>query len=1660
MRKRGGVRSTATRLRACVLAALAFALSPSPAAAQWLEAGPFTSTNTAQTPGGILNSNTLVYGMPSQGDPVFGASNVVLQSPTDPSTYWVATVSGGIWKTTTGGASWTATTDHQSTLSIGAITIDASDPTGKTMYAGSGYYSAGGVNFAPTTTLLKSTDGGATWQTWSTPSIQGKSLDSSGNATVDAVPPAIKNIIAMGQIILLGVGGQESRDEFGNFASGGLFRSTDGGRNFSQVTGFNSEVTSLISTTIGNQIVLIAAQDGQAYKPADQVMYSTDQGATWGVLLAQGTPILSTNSPNPDHLTFTGTNQNLNMKVAVGAGGSVFVAVVQTVGSKEQVGLFYTPSFTPGSVPTWYNLGEPKYKTPSGGCRTGCSLEDMQQGDLHFALVADPVHPGVAYVAGSGVVDPNISGLSTVINELATMVRVNYDPTSQVASYTPIVFPTVGGSPHSDTRSLVINSQGNLLTTDDGGVYVLTNPSSAAASWSAFGGSAAGGNPIRAIEAYRAVMDPLTGRIGYAAQDNGAGFSAPNATLSAPNVNAPGQSVIGGDGFSVAVNYKTANGISIMYATADDSRLARVFANQNLSGSNQPTMLDINVAGTPGKNYTNYEGGSFAIVTAVNKEDPSKLLFRGRRLYTWTDPGTALSGSIDVTDITGNGTIGNAASGADLFDANPWTEKIAYGTHNATDAILAGGTHNGFGVLYLRTQQQVNAGTVNVSYANNALLSYGGYNPINVLFDPASEHRFFATDASSVWATNDTGASFTTLTMPANFRNPAGLAYVANDDGTRINNIRALVVGGVTTDGAVGSVVASETPFAVNANWMNLGPSLPNAVVYDLNYYAGIDTMVAATYGRGVFILYDVTSYFSDATELWFGKANNDSAPEASRLTGSRALEKFGTGTLTLSGAPSYSGGTIIDAGVVAITTDANLGAAQGGVTFNGGMLQFNAPLTSARSVALNADGTFDAEADTTWSGAISGAGALNKIGPGTLALTGSNSYLGGTFILGGTLAVGFDRALGDPAGQIGIDAGTLKATASFSTARVVTFGTDGGTVDVGANTLTASGLWAAQGPVTKFGSGTLALEDMGVFQGVAVNAGTLQVDGAISGASLQIAAGATLIGTGQIAAPTTVAGTLSPGETGPGVLTFTAPLTLTSTAALRIAIDGTGTGGGPGTYSQIAVSGAALTLGGTLSPFFRGIGGGATNSFTPALGQQFLIATAGSVAGTFAAVDLSAAGLPSSLRMDTIYGSTYVDLVTTPSSFSTPPAGSVWNVNQQSVAAALDALRPQAGTVSSDSALQNAINALYLLPPSQLGSLLTGLSAQSEARGVANAFDTLDVFATALQDHLIGGPIGAGFNNLSLSVSGEGRNFYSAYNSIASPGSGPTSSVLQDARGEDARSAIEPNHWWSSVYYQNSITDSSAGITGGSANITGFIAGLEGEVKPGQLFGIAASFAHTDASGTDSGSGDHYIVAAYGRRTAGPLQAAAYGGLAVSTIALHHDFQTGSGIVNQTGGATSLLAGGSIAYTFHVRDFDVSPIAALSFTHLLFDGAVMTSPQGFALDVPRQWTDRLRFTLGPTVTRTITTDRGVKLTASVAAGFLYQTAPVTALDALVFTAPTLGQTAPAGGAGGFADVGVYASLTNRLTGFVRWHGEAREHARSNQLSGGLSVTF
>jgi autotransporter-associated beta strand protein len=136
---------------------------------------------------------------------------------------------------------------------------------------------------------------------------------------------------------------------------------------------------------------------------------------------------------------------------------------------------------------------------------------------------------------------------------------------------------------------------------------------------------------------------------------------------------------------------------------------------------------------------------------------------------------------------------------------------------------------------------------------------------------------------------------------------------------------------------------------------------------------------------------------------------NGNNVTLAASLSGPGGLIKTGAGTMTLSGVNSYQGGTAINGGTVAVTADANLGAAAGGLAFGGGTLQFLSGFTTNRTVTLSAGGgTLDTNGNNaTLAGAIGGAGGLTKVGAGTMTLSGASTYLGGTTVNAGTLQAG-----------------------------------------------------------------------------------------------------------------------------------------------------------------------------------------------------------------------------------------------------------------------------------------------------------------------------------------------------------------------------------------------------------------------------------------------------------------------------------------------------------------------------------------------------------------------------------------------------------------------------------------------------------------------------
>jgi autotransporter-associated beta strand protein len=111
-------------------------------------------------------------------------------------------------------------------------------------------------------------------------------------------------------------------------------------------------------------------------------------------------------------------------------------------------------------------------------------------------------------------------------------------------------------------------------------------------------------------------------------------------------------------------------------------------------------------------------------------------------------------------------------------------------------------------------------------------------------------------------------------------------------------------------------------------------------------------------------------------------------------LSGTGALIKTNTATLTLTNANTMSGGTTIGQGAISIGNGGTSGSLAGAITNNGSLI-FN------RSDAL------------THSGIISGTGTVTNSGAGALTLSGVNTFSGGFTLSAGSLVIGNNQALG-----------------------------------------------------------------------------------------------------------------------------------------------------------------------------------------------------------------------------------------------------------------------------------------------------------------------------------------------------------------------------------------------------------------------------------------------------------------------------------------------------------------------------------------------------------------------------------------------------------------------------------------------------------------------
>ncbi len=303
-------------------------------------------------------------------------------------------------------------------------------------------------------------------------------------------------------------------------------------------------------------------------------------------------------------------------------------------------------------------------------------------------------------------------------------------------------------------------------------------------------------------------------------------------------------------------------------------------------------------------------------------------------------------------------------------------------------------------------------------------------------------------------------------------------------------------------------------------------------------------------------------------------------------------ITKTGTGTLTLSGTNTYTGGTNINAGQLTFTTG-GLGTT-GAITFTGNAtLQYGTSTATDISSRLAINNGVTATIDTngnnvTFATGFGGStgGGLTKIGAGALTLSGANTYTGTTTLSAGQLNINNAAALGTGAFTIGggsidntsgadltlTNNNTQNLNASFTyvgSANSLNLGTGAvtlgatPTITVTAKTLTEGGAISGGFGLTKAGAGILTLSGANTYTGTTtLSAGQLNINNAtalgtgaftIGGGLIDNTSGADLTltnnNTQNLNASFTYVGSANSLNLGTGAVTLGATPTITVTA-------------------------------------------------------------------------------------------------------------------------------------------------------------------------------------------------------------------------------------------------------------------------------------------------------------------------------------------------------------------------------------------------------------------------------------------------------------------------------------------------------------------------------
>jgi hypothetical protein len=451
------------------------------------------------------------------------------------------------------------------------------------------------------------------------------------------------------------------------------------------------------------------------------------------------------------------------------------------------------------------------------------TVKPGSQGFIHFSIAADPTEAHTFYVAGDRQDGPfpNAIGAEDFTGRIFRGdIRVASSglvpsPQWEHMTHSDDIAGIPGGgtasasAPHADSREMVFDANGDLIESDDGGIYRRTSPRDNTGDWFSLNGN------LQVTEYQKVAYDSVTNTVLGGSQDNGTSMQR---VAGQPTFDL----FLGGDGGDVAVDDTSLPGMSIRYTSAQFLQAFNysIWDDQNQLQSFTFPALQTDPTAQPLAPF-------FYSPIAVNEVDQTRLIVQG---------GISTFESFDRGETLIE--IGEGAAAGIL----------------PQDAVAVGGRRNGKDepdVLYV--------GSVNrmfVRFPGSPLLGptapFGGFFPVpvDIVMDPEDWMTAYMPTLDffggpiAVFRTTNAGGSWVNL---AGSLRTLGVDNLLTVQYVEARDADIIVVG--TRSGAYATLEGKD------GIWAKLGSGLPNAQLIDLDYDAADDVLVAGFQGRGIWTL-------------------------------------------------------------------------------------------------------------------------------------------------------------------------------------------------------------------------------------------------------------------------------------------------------------------------------------------------------------------------------------------------------------------------------------------------------------------------------------------------------------------------------------------------------------------------------------------------------------------------------------------------------------------------------------------------------------------------------------------------------------------------------------------------------------------------------------